>query len=241
MEIVVEVPWETIIEPLASETHVEEIKEKEIIPVDPGDFMVDENDSNLFYSLKNKDFSIRIVKGQLHKKERSKDQLVFATSLPHKFNSFTFKAMQNYVPQLTNVDFSKSHELLITKSAASKFDDLQNSIMRFIFLLLDRDYSWLNEEQTVLISLSPNRDILSFDLRVQTCNHLELGIAMFEISGITNQLASEPFPLCMNHKNNYNFNLKKGKAFSWEELLPKIKEVFKSHFTAGVKFTGYMN
>ena len=240
MAVITEVPLEPIVESLVPETLVDEVKEEEATPVDPGDFVVDENESNLFHNLKNKDFSIRIIKNHSNGKEKDKDQLIFATSLPHKFNSFTFGAMQNYVPQLTDVDFSKSHELLITKSAASKFEDLQNSILRFIFLRLSREYSWLYEEQTVSIEQAPNENVLIFNLRVQTYNHLELGRAMFLINGIQTQLVGTHFPLCMDHSNNYGMNLEKGVAFSWEELLPKIKEAFASHFPAGVKFTGFM-
>ncbi|MFA5131252.1 MAG: hypothetical protein WC467_02395 [Patescibacteria group bacterium] len=238
VEISAEVPVEISPKPLVLDVPVNETKEEKIISVDPGDFIVDEKESNLFYNIKNRSFSIRVLKGRSNRKERDKDQLIFATSLPHMFSAFTLKAMQNYVPQLTDLDFSKSHELLITKSAASKFDDLQDSILRFIFLRLNREYKWLFEQQTVIVELVPNRHVLTFNLKVQTIKHLDLGRALFEINGISTQMAGEPFPLCMDHKNTYDFNLEKGKAFSWDELLPEIKEVFVSHFPAGVKFTG---
>lgn len=241
VEVVVEVPVETIVEPLVPETPAAEVvEEKTVHPVDPGDFVVDENDSNLFHNLKNKDFSIRVSKEHPDGKKREKDHLVFATSLPHHFDSSTFKAMQTHIPQLTDVNFRKSHEILVIKSAASKFEDLQSLIMRFIFTRMGRGRSQRLEEQTVFIESCQNLDYLIFHLRIQTCDHLDLGIAMFEINGIVSQMVGEPFPLCMDHANRYDFSLMKGKAFSWEELLPQIKEVFSNHFPAGVKFTGYM-
>lgn len=238
--VVAEVPVEPIVEPFVLETPVAEVMEEKTAPVDPGDFVVDEDDSSLFHNLKNKDFSIRVSKDHPNGKKRDKDHLVFATSLPHQFNSFTFKAMQTYVPQLTDLDFRKSHELLVIKSAASKFEDLQSLIMRFIFIRMDRGRSQRLEEQTVVIGTCPNSDILVFNLRVQTCDHLDLGTAMFEINGIASQMVGEHFPLCMDHANRYDFNLMKAKAFSWEELLPQIKQTFNNYFPAGVKFTGYM-
>lgn len=234
VEITTKVPAES----LSPETCAEETEEEKIIPVGPGDFVADENDGNLFHSLKNKDFSVRVIKNHSNGKERDKDQLVFATSLPHKFNAFSLKAMQSYCPQLIDLNFSKSHELLVTKSAACKFDDLQDSILRFIFVRLDREYSWLHEEQVVLIEkINNSPNYLSFNLKVQTCKHLELGVALIEINGISSPLSGSNFPLCMDHANGYDFNLEKGKAFTWEELFPEIREVFASHFKAGVKFT----
>lgn len=234
-EVIIEefeiIPKTTIIEE-------KEEEEKENCPINPEDFVVDRDEDNLFHNLKNKDCSIRIMKSCI--KEKGKDNLVFATSLPHKFSGSTFKSLINCVPELTHVDFSKSHELLITKSPASKFESVQDRILKFIFLHLDGEYGWLHEEQVVLIEEVKNPEILSFNLRVQTCNHLELGYAMFEISGITAPLFGKRLPLCMDHCNTYDFTLNKGKAFTWEELLPKIKKVFADHFTGGVKFVGYM-
>lgn len=240
-KMVTGVPVEPTVEALIPEVQVDKVKEEKNDIIDPGNFVADDNDANLFFSLKDRSLSIRVIKSHPGGKEKNKDQFIFSTSLPHKFNPFTLKAMKNFIPQLTGVDFSKSHELLITKSAASRFDDLQNAILKFIFLRLNKEYSWLYEEQIVLIESCPNPDVISFNLRVPTSNHLELGIAIFEINGICTQLAGEPFPLCMDHENNYDFNLEKGKAFNWEELLPEIKEAFLAHFPAGVKFTGYMH
>lgn len=241
IEAPTEVTVEANVEPAIPESSVDETKKEEVAPVDPGDYVVDEKENNLFHNIKHKEFSIRILKNHPNGKERDKDQLIFATSVPHKFNAFTLKALQTYAPQLTDFDFSKNHEILITKSAASNFEDLRNSILRFIFLRLNREYSWLYEEQTVLIESCPNSNVLTFNLRVQTCQHIELGKAMFEINGISAQLAGESFPLCMDHKNNYDFNLEKGAAFTWNELLPQIKEVFAKYFTGGVKFINKNN
>ena len=208
--------------------------------VNPGDFIVDEDDENLFHNVKRSDFSVRIMKSNSGAKEKNKDQLVFATSLPHKFNSFTPRAMKNYVPQLIDISFSGSHEIVVTKSPASKFKEVQDLILRFLFVRFNVKYNWLYEEQVVLIESRPNSDILVFNLKVQTCDHLELGAAMMEIKGICGSSAGNGLPLCMDHSNRYDFHLEKGRAFEWEELLPKIKNTFREHFKGEVKFVEKM-
>lgn len=219
------------------DTSSPEIEEKQIPLADPGDFIVDVEDASLFHSLRNKSISIRIIRHPVNGKDRDRDQLTIVTSLPHKFNAFTLKAMQSYIPQITQVDGNKSHEVIVTKSAACKFSDIQNSILRFMFIRTNREYSWMCEEQIVLIEAFPNPEVLRFHLRVPTCSHLDLGRVMMAIYGVVRKNYGCDYPLCMDHEQNYSFSLEKGRAFTWDELLPEIETAFKNYFKAGVIFS----
>ena len=65
-------------------------------------------------------------------------------------------------------------------------------------------------------------------MREETYKHLPLGEELLKIQGIVSPLT--PCPLCMDHKRNYDFSLEKGLMFTWEELLPEIKEVMEAYF-----------
>ena len=57
------------------------------------------------------------------RKKSDPDKLVFATSIMHKFDDKAKQLMLAEIGQLVDIDFSESHELLITKSGSSKFID----------------------------------------------------------------------------------------------------------------------
>lgn len=215
-----------------SEDQIAEATEEEEAIIDPESYAVDEDDENLFHSLANNDFSIRIIK--TGGKERDRDQLIFAFSLPHKFDSGRKKAMLASIPQLTDIDLSKTHELFVFKSAAVKFADLQDTILQFLFFHLYLEYDWMSEAQEVLIETVPNPNRLNFNLRVETCRHIELARKLMALPGIEGEAGG--LPTCMEHQGHYDFSLGKAKLYNWDELLPKIKEVFTDYFKEGVKF-----
>jgi hypothetical protein len=211
---------------------------EEEIPVRPDAFVVDEHDSSLFHSLKSKALHIRVVKSPSGSKTKNKDEMVFVCSLHHELKAA--EVVLSLFPQLVFVDSSKSHEVLVLKSAASNFDELMEPILHFLFAHLYRRYSWMEEKQPVFVDNFGN-GTLQFNLRLETQHHLRLGTSLISINGIERPLAgSERFPLCMDHEKNYDFNLTKAKMFTWEELLPEIKKVFNDYFPAGVEFKGFM-
>ena len=195
-------------------------------------YKVDENDSNLFHNLYNKDFSIRVVK-----KGADKDLLIFALSLPHKFDVYDRGLMLATLPKIMDVTWGDlPHCLEIRKSPACNFVDLQDYILRFLFAHLQRKYGWMFEEQAVLIETVPNPDRLCFHLRVETYLYIDLAQRLLALEGIIGDTGG--LPIFMEHHGNYEFSIGKAKLYSWDELLPKIKEIFTDYFKGGVKFTG---
>jgi hypothetical protein len=196
-------------------------------------YKVDENDSNLFHSPDNKDFSIRVMKNGA-----DKDSWTFALSLPHKFDANDKELMLATLPNITDVIWdTDSHCIKICKSPACNFVDLQDYILRFLFLHLQRKYGWMSEAQEVRIErVDGGDDVLSFNLRVQTYQHVGLGRILFGLEGIVQDSQEKGFPLCMDHQGRYEILIHKAKAYSWNELLPKIKKVFTDYFKGGVNF-----
>ncbi len=210
---------------------------EEVAPVVSADeYVVDENDANLFINSLYKDFTIRTTLG-IHL-AKSKDAMIFTTSLPweaeaNEYKSNRFKnSFLAAVPQLTNVESGGTHEVLIHKSSACKWEDLKGGILKFMFYHLHKMYAWKFEKQTIFISKVPNEEIRSFDLRIETKYHLDLGRQLFAIRGITSSSA-DGFPLCMDHDGKYCFSLEKARSYTWVELLPEIKKVMERYFTAG--------
>lgn len=230
-------PAETVAE-AAEPENSSVIEEKNV--VSPDAFVVDEHDSSLFHSLKSKALHIRVIKSPSGSKTKNKDEMIFVCSLPHKLKA-TKIIPHLLFPQLVLVDSSKSHEILVLKSAAASFDELMEPILHFLFANIYRRYAWMEEKQVVLTELAPNTDYLNFNLRLETRQHLRLGRLLNKIEGVSDGIGNtDDFPLCMDHKNRYEFSLCKAKAFTWEELLPEIKKVFNDYFPAGVEFKGYM-
>jgi hypothetical protein len=213
---------------------VEEVlgKTEKMTCISSEDYLVDEKDKNLFYNRRNQALSIRILKSSPKLKKRDKDQLIFASSLPHKFCGSTSHILMASVPQLVSVDYSKSHELLITKSAASNFADLEDSILKFLFFYLNREHNWTIEEQPVLIMLFRENGSLDLYFKVETFRHLELGRALCDVEGISNGTT-----MLARINGRYEISLYKSKLFDWKNILPKIKEVIINYFPGGVKFT----
>lgn len=228
-------PAETVVE--TAEPENSSIIKEEIV-VSPDAYIVDEHDPSLFHSLKSQALHIRVIKNPSGSKTKNKDEMAFACSLPHKLKAT--EIVIALFPQLILVDSSKSHEVLVLKSAASNFDELMEPILHFLFAHLYHHYSWMEEKQIVLVERH-NSGTLGFNLRLETRYHLPLGISLIAINGIESSIGSPgDFPICMDHKNHYEFSLSKAKTFTWEELLPEIKKVFNAYFPAGVEFKGFM-
>jgi hypothetical protein len=211
---------------------VDETKDEEAVAetvINPDDYVVDEDDKNLFHNLMNNDFSIRIRKSVQYK-----DQLIFDLSLPHEYE-IDRESMKALIPQLMVIASTDSHSLLVSKSPAAKFSDLQDQILRFLFSYLHDSYGWETEKQLVLISSSYGSDVVVFNLRTKTNHHFKLAEKLIALPGIIKE-DEEDVMLGLCQKGVYEFKLKKAKAFSWEELLPKIEAVFIEYFKAGVKF-----
>lgn len=200
----------------------------------PSEYLVDENDENLFHGLKIKGTSIRIINCYLSGKKQSKDSLIFATSLPHKLDAENAKLLLALIPQLTEVDFKKTHELKIFKSPAAKFSELQDSILKYLFFYLYSEYAWLNEEQVVYIDTACDPNCLSIGLKTQTYKHIPLGRMLFSINGIKRNNDLE-FPKEMVRKGNYSFILYKADNFDWNDLIPQINEILSMYFIGGVR------
>ncbi len=85
-----------------------------------------------------------------------------------------------------------------------------------------------NEVVKIGIQFYPNPDHVTFYMREETRNHLPLGRRLMKLQGIKEEI--EGYPLCMDHKGNYDFGLSKGLMFTWEEMLPEIKKVIQTYF-----------
>ncbi|HTH93489.1 MAG TPA: hypothetical protein VL576_03365 [Candidatus Paceibacterota bacterium] len=219
-----------------SEQKQEEVKET--IP-EPDEYVVDENDANLFHNKRYSDFSLRMVFAI--STVNKKDVMILTSSLPLQFNKSTFniekKELLATIPQIVNVTKSEDHGIALQKSPASKWDDIKDAILRFFFIHMHHVYAWKFEKQIVLISTVPNPDMLNFEMRLETKYHLELGRKLCAIKGMGGSSSlHDGLPICMDHDKHYDFGLGKATAYTWKELLPKIKKVFEDYFPAGVEF-----
>lgn len=214
-----------------------ELKKLQVPNDEPGNYCDDVGRlplfvDNKFYSVRNRMLVIRYIKVVNHKTE-DKDKLIFATSLPHYFTNKEKKKLLLLVPQLVDVSFEKSHEILITKSAAVEFWELGDTILRFIFSSLEEKYVWMVEKQVIGIGNDfQNDSYLCFYLKTETFFHLRLLELLSEVSGT---ITDSSLP----SRGTYSFTISKQKSLTWKNLLPRIKEVIKNYFPVAVEFTGF--
>lgn len=204
---------------------------KEIAPIDPGDYMVDEFEKNVFIGKRHKSLRIRIMPVYSGKK-KDPDQLIFSMSWPHNFNAAKAQAMYAFNPELVEIDFNNFHSLTITKSPAAKFGDLEDNILRTLFSHLHREHGLRLERQSVILFREPDSDIISFKLKVETDKLMLLGKMLTFLEGIVRP--EDGIPEGMNIPGRYVFSIQKAETFEWAELLPKIKRTLVGFFPEGV-------
>ena len=232
--IVIKAPWcsqksiDRIIESIDDDDEENQFK--------PGDYMDSYGNpigeaTRVFRSARNKDLTIRIINTVSHKFE-DKDKNIFVSSLPHHFTEEEKRLLLLAVPKLTDVDFSKSHDLVLTKSSAVNFFELRDDILRFLFIHLDEVYYWMVETQSISIGKDVNQpDCICIYLRSETKKHLWLREQLLKINGILDVSA-------FNLNDNFNFFIERSDGGDFKELLPKIKAVISDYFKAGVNFSG---
>lgn len=191
---------------------------------------VDEDDVNLFYDTLDKKFSIRVIK------QKSKDQCVFATSIPHKFKKVHASLMKNTILQLVEVEISQTHELLLTKSPAVKFSDIGEDILNFLFAHIRNLDHWMGEK--IIFNIAEIIDELTFSSTLPTYEFKSITKRLSLIKGlsINNGGSVSGFDAGEENGLNYDFNLYKGAYFKWDELILEIEKVFQDYFKGGVEF-----
>jgi hypothetical protein len=127
-----------------------------------------------------------------------------------------------------------SHELLIVKSPAAEFYSLKEAILTHLFIFLNRRYAWMGQKTTISLHYI-EQDRLNCHMRYMTKDHTRLGALLSDIPGVTNWLKTLDQ---MEEKGSYDFDIHKEFGVEWEDLLPKIQEVFRQYFTSGVEFIG---
>jgi len=168
---------------------------------------------------------------QIHEKA-TKDSLTISSSLPMKMGEDDLKNFQELLPEIISIKALNNHQLSFRKSPASNFEDIEERILKHIFRYLHRRYSWLNEN--IVVSLHYTQlDRLNCHFRKNTSDHIALGVMLTDIDGVINKQTTI---VQMEENNSYQFDLIKHDHNDWEELLPKIKEVFKNYFVGGVEF-----
>jgi hypothetical protein len=195
----------------------------------PSDFY---NFCDLFINEKNKDLVIRILNFYDHKTV-NKDKFVFASSLPLYFSKQDETLLLMAIPQLVSVS-AKTHELIIEKSAAVNMEnDLENAILKHLFLHLSKIYSYMTEVQLVSIGKDiNNEDCLCIYLRTPLKYHLWLRERLISLEGISD---IDSFDV----DDKYNFAIWRGLQQNWEDNLPLIKGIITDYFKAGVEFSGF--
>ena len=213
-----------------------EISKTEKVPPGLGDYDFKhergEWDYNLYQSLINDKVLIREVRVFNPKEE--KDKLIFASSLPFYFTSEDRKALKEVIPELIEVSVLNSHELMIVKSPAANFSNLKKDILTHLFTYLNRKYAWMKEKITISFHYVEDSE-LNCHMRYMTISHARLGVLLGNIPGVTNWLKTVAQ---MEYKDTHQFNIQKELGVEWEDLLPKIQEVFRQYFTGGVEFMG---
>jgi len=165
--------------------------------------------------------------------------LFFFVILNIIFHVIIFKATNSGSKKTLEIEDSKNEDANSEEVLDKDITSENKSTVEIKAELFDpeKEHDYVNEraseKQIVIVKGNPNKDILSFYLRVETCNHLELGKKLFEVRGIQGRI--DGFPLCMNHKGNYDISLEKANAFTWAELMPKIVAVFENYFLGGVE------
>lgn len=190
-------------------------------------------DYNLYQSLMNDKVLIREVRVFDPKKE-DKDKLIFASSLPFDFTGEDKRALIKVIPELIDASVLNSHELMLAKSPASNFSEFKKAILTHLFIYLNRRYVWMRQTTSISLHYIEN-DKLNCHMRYMTRDHVRLGILLGDIPGITNWLNIVGQ---MEEKGTHQFDIQKDQLTNWDDLLPKIQEVFRQYFTGGVEFIG---
>lgn len=200
---------------------------------DPYGFTPNPEDENLFRT-NNGRHSVRV-----QKVKSEYDQLLFSTSLPCFKLSLKDDGVKNIylIPGISSIDPRNHYDIVIRKSPAADWKELQPRVLAFLFKLLRSIYAHQEEKQLVTL-FEMGKTGLAIGLRVETCRHIALGQRLLALEGLVGDSMGNKFPSCMNYPNQYNFNIWKGDAFTWKELGPEIAKVFNEYFLAGVEFEG---
>lgn len=233
---------ESLDEDLVSRALEHEVSHEQNEELESREYFVDKKDANLFYSKMFPDFSIRLTKYN-----GNPDLIRVSLSLPHFFEENTKLDLLSIIKTLvycgdgSGFDKSDTHSLYIQKSPAVKWDIVESKLLNFFFLHLYKIYGWIYESQQVVIEsddLKPNYMI--FHLRTENYIQVDLIQSFMNIIGISGTSALDN-SLGLFRKDKYSFLLEKAEAFSWEELIPKIKQIMIEYFPAGVEFSGFMS
>ncbi|MEI6835614.1 MAG: hypothetical protein WCK59_02160 [Candidatus Falkowbacteria bacterium] len=190
------------------------------------------SDPSIFINWQNEKIKIRTVK--VFGKTEDKDKLIFASSLPFNFNGEDRRALREAIPELVEVSVLNSHQLLLLKSPATSFYQIDDLILKHLFIYLNRKYSWMNEKIVISFQYIED-DQLNCHMKKMTSDHVRLGILLGDIPGVVDRFDTVTQ---MEAKDAYQFNIKKESSVKWTDLLPKIQKVFRQYFTGGVEFIG---
>jgi hypothetical protein len=187
---------------------------KEKIP-SMSDFTVDPHDIHLFRS----DYCPMSVR--FYADPKNKDKATFTTSHPHLLTEGDMKELSSQVLSLTGFALEKQHEIVLSKSSASRWDELKDDILKYIIFHLNSQYSWRFKEQIIVINWEGMFDSYSFEFTFKLSKHKGIISLLESINGLIH-----------SERNNgeYSFWLSKGNLFKWEDLMPDIQDIFRKYF-----------
>ena len=81
------------------------------------------------------------------------------------------------------------------------------------------------------------QDILNFETEVETRHYVKLIQELYKVGGIE-KYEDLNNGSRVNQKSIYNFSLRKRKDANWEEIFPKVEDIFMAHFNGQVEFVG---
>lgn len=213
---------------LKTSVKITEINEEKT-KTDPRDYYRDLKYKNRFINTLDEKLAIRIDKSSTN----NKDKKIFSSSLPTRLGSDN-PNLRAAVPEIEDFSILSDHQIEIAKSSASRWSDIQDVVLKFLFMHLYKMYEWKYKKQIVFMSKEYHNGELQFDVRVEIKYHLTLIYQLCSIPGVINKdLVNYSY---IFSANQHNFSLEKAEAFTWDELIPQIKKVFEDYFIGGLDF-----
>lgn len=183
-----------------------------------------------YVSTKNEKFKVLIEKAS-RKEKGWRDKLYYSTSWPHKISNYELSVAAKCIPETVSVRVENNHQILVEKSPAADFEDINHHFLLLLFENLHDCYLPDQKHKTITVNEAKfNQCLIVFNLEIMPVGYPKLITSIDELEFVSYVGVSDSDPSSMSVEIDNDVSL--------DQVKPQIIKVFENFFTAGVSFRG---